>query len=135
MKDRSGVTPLSSRSPRLANCPPSPGAPAWPSLIVILLVGIGLLALSDVLTPEGALRPITDSVTVALTFGAMAGWVRTNRPALAQIEGREREGSPLEIRHVASERQPRWRSKSKGRRRERVRLKDARQPSPGAEGR
>jgi hypothetical protein len=102
---------------------------------VILLVGIGLLALSDVLTPEGALRPITDSVTVALTFGAMAGWVRTNRPALAQIEEREREGSPLEIRHVASERQPRWRSKSKGRRRERVRLKDARQPSPGAAGR
>ncbi len=135
MKDRSRVTLLSSRSRRLANGPPSPSAPAWPSLIVILLVGIGLLALSDVLTPEGAIRPITDSVTVALTFGAIAGWVRTNQPALAQIDEREREGSPLEIRYVASERHPLWRAKSKGRRRERVRLKDARQASPGAERR
>ena len=133
MKDRSRVTLLGSRSRCLANGRPSPSTPAWPSLIVILFVGIGLFALSDVLTPEGALRPITDSVTVALTFGAMAGWVRMNRPALAQIDEREREGSPLEIRYVASERHPRWRAKSKGR--WRVRLKDASQASPGAERR
>ena len=135
MKDRPRVTPLSSRSRRLANGRPSPAAPAWPALIVILLVGIGLFALSDVLTPEGALRPITDSLMVALMFGAMAAWVRANRPALTRIHEREREGSPLEIRYVASERHPLWRPETKGRRRERVGLKDARQASPGAERR
>jgi hypothetical protein len=122
-KDRSRVTRLSSRLPRLAKGRPSPAAPAWPSLIVILLVGIGLFALSDILTPEGALRPVTDSLMVVLIFGAMAGWVRANRPALAQIHERERESSPLEIRYVASERHPRWHAETKGRRRERVRRK------------
>jgi len=123
MKDLPRVTPLTSRSRHLANGRPSPRAPAWPTLVVILLVGIGLFALSDILTPEGVLRRITDSLMVVLMFGAMAGWVHTNRPALARIDEREHEGSPLEIRYVASERHPLWRAKTKGRRRERVRLK------------
>jgi hypothetical protein len=135
MKDRPRVTPLGSRSRRLANGRPSPAAPAWPALIVILLVGIGLLAFSEILTPEGALRRITDILMVALMFGAMAAWVRANRPALALIEEREREGSPLEIRYVASERRPVWHAETKGRRRARVRLRDASQASPGAERR
>jgi hypothetical protein len=100
---------------------------------VILLVGIGLFALSDIFTPEGALRPITDSLMVALMFGAMAAWVRANRPALALIDERKGEASPLEILYVASERHPLWRAETKGRRRERVSLKDARQASPGAD--
>lgn len=124
-KDRSRVTRLSSRLPRLAKGRPSPAAPAWPSLIVILLVGIGLFALSDILTPEGVLRPITDSLMIALMFGAMAGWVRANRPALAQTDERERESFPLEIRYVASERHPRWRAESSGPRRERDRPRGA----------
>lgn len=125
MEDRPSVRLLSSRSRRLANGRPSPGAPAWPTLVVILLVGIGLFALSDILTPEGVLRRITDSLMVVLMFGAMAGWARTNRLELARIDEREREGSPLEIRYVASERHPLWRAKSKGRRRERARPKGA----------
>jgi hypothetical protein len=135
MKDRPRVTPLGSRSRRLANGRPSPAAPAWPALIVILLVGIGLFALSDILSPEGALRRITDILMVALMFGAMAAWVRANRPALALIDEREREGSPLEIRYVASERRPVWHAETKGRRRARVRLRDSSQASPGAERR
>ena len=135
MNDRPRVTPLRSRSRRLASGRLSPAAPAWPALIVILLVGIGLFALSDIFTPEGALRPITDSLMVALMFGAMAGWVRANRPALARIDERPHEGSLLEIRYVASERHPLWRAETKGRRRERVRLKDTRRAAPGAERR
>ena len=123
MKDRPRVTPLGSRTRRLANGRPVPTAPAWSALIVISLVGIGLVALSDILTPEGALRPITDSLMVTVMFGAMAWWVRANRPALARIDERAREGSPLEIRYVASERQPLWGAETKGRRHERVRLK------------
>lgn len=125
MKDRPCVTPLSSRSRPLANGRPSPAAPAWPALIAILLVGVGLLALSEILTPEGALRPIADSLMVVLMFGAIAKWVRANRPALARIDERARESSPLEIRYVASERHPLWRAETKGRRRERFRLKGA----------
>jgi hypothetical protein len=128
MKDRPRVTPLRrSRSPRLANGRPLPAAPAWPALIVILLVGIGLFALSDILTPEGALRPITDSLMVVVMFGAMAWWVRANRPALAHVDNREREASQLEIRYVASERHPLWRAEAKGRRRGHLRLKGVKQ--------
>ena len=135
MKDRPRVTPIGSRSRRLANGRPSPAAPAWPALIVILLVGIGLFALSDILTPEGVLRPITDSLMIVLMFGAMAAWVHANRPAMAQNDERAHEGSPLEIRYVASERHPLWRAEAKGRRRGHVRLKFAPQASPGAERR
>jgi hypothetical protein len=99
---------------------------------VILLVGIGLLALSDRLTPEGVLRPITDSLMVVVMFGAMAAWVRANRPVMAQIDERAHEGSPLEIRYVASERHPLWRAKAKERRRGHVRLMGAPQGSPSA---
>jgi hypothetical protein len=94
---------------------------------VILLVGIVLVALSDILTPEGVLRPITDSLMVVLMFGAMAAWVRANRPAMAQLEERAHGGSPLEIRYVASERHPLWRAETKGRRRGHGRQKEARQ--------
>lgn len=125
MKDRPRVTPLRPRSRHLANGRPSPAAPAWPALVVILLVGIGLFALSDILIPEGALRPITDSLMVVLMFGAMAAWVRANRPALAQIDERADEESPLEIRYVASERRPPSRAETKERRRGHVRLKEA----------
>lgn len=127
MKGRSHVTPLGSRSRRLANGRPSPAAPAWLALVAILLVGIGLFALSDILTPEGALRPIADSLMVVLIFGAMAAWVRANRSALAQIDERTSERSPLEIRYVASERHPLSRAETKGWRRERIRRKEARQ--------
>jgi hypothetical protein len=123
MKDRPRVIPLGSRSRRLANGRPSPTAPAWPALVVILLVGNGLVALSDMLTPEGALRPITDSLMVVLMFVAIAGWVRANRAALSLTDERAREESPLEIRYVASERLPLRRADSKGRQRERFHLK------------
>ena len=126
MKDRPRVTPIGSRSRRLANGRPSPAAPAWPVLIVILLVGIGLFALSDILTPEGVLRPITDSLMVVLMFGAMAAWVHANRPAMANDE-RAHEGSPLEIRYVASARHSLWRTDAKERRHGHVRLKEAKQ--------
>jgi hypothetical protein len=127
------VIPLSSRSRRLAPGRPSPISPAWPTLIVILLVGVGLFALTDTLTHEGAWRAITDSLTISLMFGAMAGWVRANRPALAQIDERACEGPPLEIRHVISERHPVWGAEAKRPRRERVRLRGARQAWPGPE--
>ena len=127
MKDRPRVIPFGSRSRRLATGRPSPAGPAWPVLIVILLVGIGLFALSDRLTPEGVLRPITDSLMVVVMFGAMAAWVRANRPAMAQNDERTHEGSALEVRYVASERHPLWRADTKGRRRGRDRLKEAKQ--------
>ena len=127
MKDRPRVIPFGSRSQRLASGRPSPAAPAWPALIVILLVGVGLFALSDILTPEGVLRPIIDSLMVVFMFGAMAAWVRVNRPAMAQNDERTHEGAPLEIRYVASERHPLWRADTKGRRRGHVRLKEAKQ--------
>ena len=135
MNDRPRVTPLSLRSRRLANGRPSPAAPAWPALIVILLIGIGLFALSDILTPEGVLRAITDSLMVASMFGAVAAWVRANRPAMAQIDDRAHEGPPLGIRYVASERVPLWRTETRRRRRGNVRLKEAPRASPGAERR
>jgi hypothetical protein len=119
----------------LATGRPSAAAPAWLALIVILLVGIGLFAFSDIFTPESTLRSITDSVMTAVMFGAMATWVRANRSALARIDEPEGEASPLEIRYVASERYPLWRAETKGRRHERARLRGATQASPGAERR
>jgi hypothetical protein len=105
------------------------------ALIAILLAGIGLFALSDILTPDGVLRPMTDSVMVVLMFRAMAAWVRANRPAMAQTDERAQQGSPLEIRYVASERRPLWRAETRRRRRGQARLKDALQASPGAQRR
>jgi hypothetical protein len=127
MKDRPRVIPFASRSRHLTKGRPSPAGPAWPALVLILVVGIGLFGLSDILTPEGVLRPITDSLMVLLIFGAMATWVRVNRSAMAQVDERAHEGSPIEIRYVASERHPLWRSETKGRRRGHVRPKGARQ--------
>jgi hypothetical protein len=93
---------------------------------VILLAGIGLFALSDILTPESAWRPIADSLMVVLMFGAMAAWVRANRQALTRIDERAQEGTPLEIRYVASERPPLWRAETTRRRRDGDRLKGPR---------
>lgn len=127
------VTQLPRRSQGVAPGRPSPAAPAWWALIVILLVGVGLFALTDVLTPPGAWRTISDSLMVGLMFGAMAGWVRVNRPALAQFDERAFERSPLEVRYIASERHPLRHAEAKGRRRERVRSIGARQGSPAPE--
>lgn len=129
------LTPLPRRSQGVATGRPSPAAPAWSVLIAIVLAGIGLFALTDGVTPAGAWRAIIDSLMVALLFGAVAGWVRANLPALAQIDERAGERFPLEIRYVASERHPPWRAEAKRRRRERVRHMDARQVSPGPEKR
>jgi hypothetical protein len=127
------VTPLPRRAQGVALGRPSPAAPAWSALIVILVVGIGLFALSEFLTPAGAWRAITGSLMVALMFGAMAAWVRANRSALSQNDERACEGSLLEIRYVASERYPSWRAEARGHRRERVRRIGARQDPPGPE--
>lgn len=127
MKDRPRVIPFGSRSRRLATGRPSPAAPAWPVLIVILLVGIELFALSDILTPDSILRPITDSLMVVLIFGAMAAWLRANRPEMARNDERAHEGSLLEIRYVTSERHPLWRAEAKGRRSGHGRPKEAKQ--------
>jgi len=71
---------------------------------------------------------------VILMFGAMAAWVRANRPAMAQIDERAHERSALEIQYVASERHPLWGAETKRRRRGHVRLKDAPQASPAPRG-
>jgi hypothetical protein len=124
------VTPLPRRSKGVATGRPSPVAPAWPALIAIVLAGTGLFALTDGVSPAGAWRAIIDSLMVALMFGAVAGWVRANLPALAQIDERGSERFPLEIRYVSSEPHPPWRAEAKGRRRERVRRTGVRQVSP-----
>jgi hypothetical protein len=124
------VTPLARGSQRVAPGQRSPAAPAWPALLVILLLGIGLFALSDFLTREGTWHAISDSLVVGLIFAAMAGWVHVNRPALAQLDQNTSERSPLEIRYVASERHPLWHAEAKGRRRERVRSLGARVRRP-----
>ncbi len=128
MKDRPSVAPFRSRSRRVGHGRPSPAAPAWPALVVILLVGIGLFALTDILTPEGAVRTIADSLMVVLMFGAMAAWVRANGPALERINEHAREGFPPDIRYVALDRHLLWRAKTTGRRPEFVRLNGAKQP-------
>lgn len=138
MKDQQGVEerqrrpviPLPRRAQGVALGRPSPAAPAWSALIVILLVGIGLFALSEFLTPAGAWRAITGSLMVALIFCAMAVWVRANRSALSQSDERASEDSLLEIRYVASERHPSWPAEPRGRRHGRVRPIGARQDPP-----
>jgi hypothetical protein len=132
-KGSRSVTPLTRQSQGVLPGRPSPAAPAWPALVVVLLVGIGLFAVSDFLTPEGAWRVSSDSLMVVLIFVAMAGWVRANRAALAQIDEHACERPPLEIRYVTSERPPLWRAEATRRRRGRVRLKGARHVSSGPE--
>jgi len=125
------VTRLRRRSPGVAPGRPSPAAPAWPALIVILLAGVGAFALTDVLAPAGAWRTISDSLMLGLLFGAMAGWLRANRAALAHFDERAYERPALQIRYVASGRRP----GATARRQERVRPMTARQGSPDSERR
>ncbi len=127
------VSPLPRRSQGVAPGRPSSAAPAWAALVAILVVGVGLFALSDFLTPAGAWRAISDSLMVVLIFVGMARWVRANRAALAQIDERSCEHPPLEIRYVTSERAPLWRAEAKRPRPQRVRLKGVRHVSPGPE--
>jgi len=100
----------------------------------MLLVGIGLFTLSDSLMPEGAWRAMSDTLMVVLIFVAMAGWVRANRAALAQIDERACEGPPLEIRYVTSEQPQLWRAEAKRRRSERSRRRSRRDPGEDSHG-
>lgn len=102
------VAPLTRRPQRVAPGRPSPAPPAWPTLAVILTVGIGLVAVTDVLMPVGAWRTITGCLAVILMFTTAAGWVRANHPALQRIDECGCERPSLEIRYVASERYPLW---------------------------
>jgi hypothetical protein len=118
------VVPLTRRPQGVAIGRPSPVASGWPALIVILVVGCGVFAVTDSLAPESNWHAITDCLVVCLIFGAMGLWVRANRPALAQMGESASERIPLEIRYVASERHPVWRAETKARGRERLRLRE-----------
>jgi hypothetical protein len=117
------VVPLTRRPQGVAIGRPSPVVSGWPALIVILVVGCGVFAVTDSLAPESNWHAITDCLVVCLIFGAMGLWVRANRPALAQMGESASERIPLEIRYVASERHPVWRAETKARGRERLRLR------------
>jgi hypothetical protein len=117
------VVPLTRRPQGVAIGRPSPVVFGWPALIVILVVGCGVFAVTDSLAPESNWHAITDCLVVCLIFGAMGLWVRANRPALAQMDESASERIPLEIRYVASERHPVWRAETKARGRERLRLR------------
>jgi hypothetical protein len=93
---------------RVAPGRPSPAPPAWPTLTVILTVGVGLVAVTEVLMPVGAWRTIAGCLAVILMFSSAAGWVRANRSALQRIDECGCERPSLEIRYVASERYPLW---------------------------
>ena len=73
---------------------------------MLLLVGIGLFALTDILVAVGVWRTITESLVVVLMFGAMAGWVRVNRVVLARIGECACERSSFEVRNIIPERYP-----------------------------
>ena len=117
------VIPLPRRPQGVANGRPSPVVFGWPALIVILLAGCGVFAVTDSLAPESNWHAITDCLVVCVIFGVMGLWVRANRPALAQMDENASERIPLEIRYVASERHPVWRAETKARGRERLRTK------------
>ena len=117
------VVPLPHRSQGVAIGRPSPVVFGWPVLIVTLLVGCGVFAVTDSLSPESNWHAIADCLVVGVIFGAMGLWVRANRPALAQMDESASERIPLEIRYVASERHPVWRAETKARGRERLRTK------------
>jgi hypothetical protein len=102
------LAPLTRRPQRVAPGRPSPAPPGWPTLTVILTVGIGLVAVSDVLIPVGAWRTIAGCLVVILMFSTAAGWVRANRSALRRMDECECDRPSLEIRYVASERYPLW---------------------------
>jgi hypothetical protein len=102
------VAPLTRWPQRVAPGRPSPAPPGWPTLTVILIVGIGLVAVTDILIPVGAWRTIAGCLVVILMFSTAAGWVRANRSALRQIDECRCEHPSLETRYVTSERYPLW---------------------------
>jgi hypothetical protein len=102
------VAPLTRRPQRVVPGRPSPATPRWPTLAVIFTVGIGLVAVTDVLMPVGAWRTITGCLAVILMFSSAAGWVRANRSALRRIDECGCGRPSLEIRYVASDRYPLW---------------------------
>ena len=123
------VAPLTRRSQRVAPGRPSPAPPAWPMLTVILTVGVGLFAVTDVLMPVGAWRTIIGCLVVILMFSTVAGWVRANRPALQRIDECGWERPSLEVRYVTSERYPLWSAGANRRPRAPVRATRIRQDS------
>ena len=122
------VVPLPRRPQGVAIGRPSPAVSGWPALIVILLVGCGLFAVTDSFAAEATWRTVTDGLIVGLIFSAMGAWVRVNRAALAQLG---ESASENEIRYVASVRTPPWRAELRERRTERGRLTGARRTSTG----
>ncbi len=125
------VVPLPRRSQEVAIGRPSPVVSGWPALIVILLVGCGLFAVTDSFAAEATWRTVTDGLIVGLIFSAMGAWVRVNRTALAQLGESASENFPLEIRYVASVRTPPWRTELRERRTERGRRTGVRRTSTG----
>lgn len=102
------VAPLTRWPQQVAPGRPSPAPPAWPTLTVILSVGVGLVAVTDVLIPVGGWRTVTGCLVVILMFSTAAGWAHANRSALQRIDECGCERPSLEIRYVASERYPLW---------------------------
>ena len=123
------VVSLTRRPQGVAIGRPSPVVFGWPALIVTLLVGCGVFAVTDSLAPEATWRAVTDCLIVGLIFAAMGAWVRANRSALAQLGESASEKLPLEIRYVASLRTPPWRAELRERGIERGRLTGARRTS------
>jgi hypothetical protein len=125
------VVPLPRRPQEVAIGRPSPIVSGWPALIVILLAGCGLFAVTDSFASEATWRTVTDGLIVGLIFAAMGAWVRVNRAALAQLGESASEKCPLEFRYVASVRTPPWRVELREDRTERGRLTGARRTSTG----
>ena len=125
------VVPLPRRPQGVAIGRPSTVMSGWPALIVILLVGCGLFAVTDSFASEATWRTVTDGLIVGLIFAAMGTWVRVNRSALAQLVESAPEKPALEFRYVASVRTPPWRAELRERRIERGRLTGAKRTSTG----
>ncbi len=125
------VVPLPRRPQGVAIGRPSPVVCGWPALVVILLAGCGLFAVTDSFASEATWRVVTGGLIVGLIFAAMGAWVRVNRPALAQLGESASEKPPLEIRYVASVRTPPWRAELRERRSWRGRLTGAGRTSTG----
>jgi len=121
------VAPFNRWPQRVAPGRPSPALPAWPTLTVIMIVGLVLVAVTDALMPVGAWRTLAGCLAVILMFSTAAGWVRANRSALRQIDERGCEHPSLEIRYVASERHPPWTAGANRRPRAGIRARAIRQ--------
>ena len=129
------AAPLIRLPQRTAPSRPSPGAPAWLTLTVILTAGVGLIAATDLLMSVGASRTIMGCLVVILMFSKAARWVRANRSALMRMDECECGRPSLEIRYVASERRPLWSAPANRRPRAPARAKGARQEPSSPIGR